>query len=71
MRTKVTENGVTVPRELLEGIDEVEIRRENDLVVLVPVDDQDPILKLGTHPVKTGAPDAADNHDEYIYGTDG
>ncbi|HLL52843.1 MAG TPA: hypothetical protein VK447_04800 [Myxococcaceae bacterium] len=29
----------------------------------------DPILRLGTSPVSTGAPDGAARHDRYLYGS--
>ena len=50
MKTKVTKDGVLVPRKFFKGIEEVEIRQENGLVVVVPVTD-DPILQLGASPV--------------------
>ena len=36
MRTKVTDEGVVIPKELLTGITEVEIRRQNGIIVVVP-----------------------------------
>ena len=67
MKTKVTEQGVLVPRKYFKGIEEVEIRKENDLVVVVPITD-DPILQLGRRPVSDDVEDASENHDQYIYG---
>jgi len=67
MKTKVTEQGVLVPKKYFKGIEEVEIRKENGLVVVVPVTD-DPILQLGKRPVSDGVKDASENHDQYIYG---
>ena len=32
MRLKVNENGLVIPRSLLEGIDEVEVSREGDSI---------------------------------------
>ena len=37
MRTKVTTAGVVIPQQWFEGVDEVEIRRENGHVVITPV----------------------------------
>lgn len=34
MTAKVTEEGLLIPRELLRGFEEVEIRRENDRVII-------------------------------------
>lgn len=67
MKTKVTEQGVIVPKKFLKGIKEVEIRKENNLVLVVPVTD-DPIFQLGSHPISDEIEDASENHDAYIYG---
>lgn len=68
MKTKVTEEGVLVPKKYFKGIEEVEIRKENNLVVVLPVTD-DPILQLGKRPIQDDVEDASENHDQYIYGT--
>lgn len=65
-KVKVTEQGVIEPREFFSGIDEVEIHKDRNLVIVQPVSD-DPILLLGTNPVKNEIEDAAENHDQYIY----
>ena len=67
MKAKVTKKGVVVPKELLEGVEEVEIRKEENLIVVVPTVTPDPILGFGTHPVHCGLSDASDEHDKYIY----
>jgi hypothetical protein len=67
MKKKVTAQGVLVPKKFFKGIEEVEIRKENGLVVVVPVID-DPILQLGRQPVSDEVEDASENHDQYIYG---
>ena len=36
MKVKVTEQGLMIPKEWLEGIQEVEVRIENHRIVLVP-----------------------------------
>jgi virulence-associated protein VagC len=66
MRAKVTEQGVVIPKQWLEGVTEVEIRRENNLIILVPIQDNDPIFSLGTEPVDLDVTDASTNHDVYI-----
>ena len=66
MKTKVTEQGVLVPKRYFKGIEEVEIRQENNLVIVVPLTD-DPILQLGRQPVSDDVEDASENHDKYIY----
>lgn len=66
MKTKVTEQGVLIPKRFLKGIEEVEIRREDNVILVVPVV-SDPILQLGENPVTTDVEDASENHDAYIY----
>lgn len=68
MRIKVTDQGVLIPRALLEGVNEVEIRSEHGVLVIVPVDATDPILELGKHPVRSDVTDGAEHHDRYLYG---
>ena len=70
MKVKVTEQGVVVPKEFLEGVEEVEIRKENNLIVVVPTTKDDPILEFGKHPVTCGVSDASEHHDRYLYGSD-
>lgn len=66
MRAKVTHQGVLIPKQWLEGIDEVEIRREQTLIVIEPVVVEDPILRLGTDPIVTDVDDASIHHDCYL-----
>jgi hypothetical protein len=67
LKTKVTEQGVLVPKRYFKGIEEVEIRKEKGSVVVVPVTD-DPLLQLGRRPVADDVEDASEHHDQYIYG---
>jgi virulence-associated protein VagC len=67
MKAKVTEQGVLIPKEFLAGIEEVEIRQEDNQIVIVPANKGDPILDLGKDPVTCGVPDASDHHDSYLY----
>lgn len=67
MKVKVTEQGVIVPKQMLEDFDEVEIRRENGFVLILPTVDEDPIFQLGTDPIDDDITDASERHDEYIY----
>ena len=64
MKAKVTEKGVVIPKEFLEGIEEVEIRKTDNLLVIVPTTRADPILGLGQNPVECGVPDASERHDQ-------
>lgn len=68
MRATVTEQGITIPRELLEGVKEVDIQKEDNKISVIPILSDDPIMLLGKHPVTCGLTDAAVNHDKYIYG---
>jgi hypothetical protein len=70
MVVKVTEDGVMIPKKLLNGAEEVEIRRERNLILVIPKGEADPIFKLGTDPVACNLPDASENLDKYLYGND-
>ncbi len=78
IKTKVTAQGVLIPRQLLEGIEEVEIKKENDVITIMPTEQMnsngsgsqlDPIWDLGENPVECGISDASERHDKYLYGT--
>ncbi len=68
MKTEVTEQGVTIPKQFLEGVKEVEIRREKNFILVIPLSGEDPITRFGKNPVSDEITDASVNHDEYIYG---
>ena len=67
MRTKVTENGVLIPKVWLEGIDEVDIQQTQNIIIVVPVQADDPILNLGKQPILLDVEDASLHHDRYLY----
>ncbi len=69
MKVAVTDKGVLIPKELLFDVEEVEIKRENDLIIITPSDKKDPILGLGKNPVTCKIPDASENLDKYLYGS--
>ena len=69
MKAKVTKRGLIIPKEMLAGADEVEIRKEKHRIVVSPVTKADPILNLGKRPVECGVPDASEHHDRYLYGS--
>jgi virulence-associated protein VagC len=50
MKVKVTEQGITVPKEFFVGVEEVEIRRENGWIVMVPTQSSVNRRMLGLHP---------------------
>lgn len=68
MKTEVTEQGITIPKQFLEGVKEVEIRKEKNYILVIPLLGEDPILRFGKNPVSDEITDASVNHDEYIYG---
>jgi virulence-associated protein VagC len=67
MIAKVGEQGLLIPKELLAGVDQVEIRQEDNTIRVVPIIANDPILRLGTEPIKDPITDASTNHDQYLY----
>jgi len=67
MRTKVTAKGVLIPKGWLEGIDEVDIQKAQNMIIVVPVHADDPILDLGKQPIRLDVEDASLNHDRYLY----
>ena len=67
MRTEVTDQGLLIPKRFLEGIKEVEIRKENGMILIVPLPLNDPILQLGQDPIDEDVTDASVEHDRYIY----
>ena len=68
MITKVTEQGVWIPKKWLDDVKEVEIRKEKDVILIFPIHvEPDPILQLGTQPVVTDVEDASIRHDHYLY----
>ena len=66
MRTQVTEQGIFIPKQMLEGVKEVEIRKEKSVIVIVPISDEDPILQFGKDPIEDVVTDASVNHDKYL-----
>ncbi len=67
MKMKVKKQGVLIPKEFFIGIQEVEIRQEAYMIVVIPLVAADPILQLGTEPLDDEITDAASNHDHYLY----
>lgn len=69
MRTKVTSEGLLIPKTMLPGVDEVEIRTEQQTIMITPVRAVlDPIFALGTSPVDDDISDGSVAHDRYLYG---
>lgn len=75
MIMKVTREGVTIPRRLFGEATEVDVRQEEERIVLVPVAEtetgippaaDDPIWEFGKNPVDLGVTDASVNLDKYL-----
>ena len=45
MRAKVTDQGITIPKSLLPNVDEVDIRKRNGMIEVVPVEADAPFIK--------------------------
>lgn len=82
MKIMVTSEGLLIPKEVAErlGSDEVEVIEEPGRLVIVAgrtslpdgeryprTKGDDPILRLGQAPVRTGASDGSTHHDAYLY----
>jgi hypothetical protein len=67
MRTEVTDEGLLIPKRFLEGVKRVEIRKEDGIVLVIPLTSEDPILQLGQNPIDDDVTDASVEHDRYIY----
>lgn len=67
MKARVTDEGVVIPKRFLKGVTEVEIRKEGQVVVVLPKSKEDSLSKFGRNPVPCGAPDASESLDEYLY----
>jgi len=54
--------------QFFEGIKEVEIRKENGAILIIPLPLEDPILRLGQNPIDDdNVNDASVEHDRHIY----
>lgn len=49
MKLKVTEKGVTIPKEFFTGVEEVEVRQENGCLMMVPTQSLQKPRVLGLH----------------------
>jgi hypothetical protein len=66
MKARVTDAGVLIPKDLLPGVTEVDIRKGDHCLLVVPVDEVDPIFELGDSPVTSDVTDASARHDLYV-----
>ncbi len=66
--SNVTEEGLLIPKEWLIGIEKVEIRKKDNIIMIKPFEKDDPIFKLGTKPVSCGVSNGSEEHDKYVRG---
>ena len=67
MRIAVTDQGVLIPKEWLPNVHEVDIQKDDDMIVVKPSSARDPIQDLGVNPVECGSTDGSEHHDHYLY----
>ncbi|MFH1077058.1 MAG: hypothetical protein V1753_09570 [Pseudomonadota bacterium] len=68
MRIAVTDQGVVIPRDWFPDVEEVEVEKARDAVVVRHSLAHDPILELGKNPVDCSINDGSEHHDNYLYG---
>lgn len=62
----LTDKGLLILKQLFEGIQEVEIRKEKNHIFIVPLVSDDAILQFGQSPIFEETDDASEHHDHYI-----
>lgn len=68
MKALVEEKGVLIPKRMLRGVKQVEIRKERSAIIVEPTAlNNDPIFELGKKPVRTGVTNGSVKHDEHLY----
>ena len=68
MKAAVGITGVLIPRRMLRGVKEVEIRKQGRNILVEPsARKSDPVFDLGKTPVHTGVNDGAEHHDAHLY----
>lgn len=70
MKAKITKKGLFIPVEFFDGIQEVDIQKKDNLILLVPSMKTDPIMELGKNPIPCDVVDGSENLDKYIYSSD-
>ena len=68
MKATVLKEGLLIPKKLLRGIKEVELKWEKGKILVEPTKlEEDTIFGLGSNPGRSGLTDASIRHDEYVY----
>lgn len=71
MKASVKKDGVLIPKKLLKGVKQVEIRKEGGRIIVLPIPaPDDPIWGLGSNPGRSGLHDLSERHDKYLYEKD-
>jgi hypothetical protein len=68
LRIAVTDQGMVIPKDWFPDVEEVDVEKTTDAIVVRPKLARDPILELGKNPVDCGIPDGSEQHDRYLYG---
>ena len=68
MRIAVTDQGVSIPRDWFPDVEEVDVEKTKDAVVVRPNLAYNPIIELGKNPVDCGVSDGSEQHDRYLCG---
>jgi len=71
MRIAVTDQGVVIPKDWFPDVEEVDVEKTRDAIVVRPNLARDPIVELGKNPVDCGISDGSEQHDRYLYGGNG
>lgn len=67
MKTRLTEQGIIIPKDMLVGIDEIENRRQAGMIIVVPVSARYHIFDIDRNPIDADITDASENQNYYIY----
>jgi hypothetical protein len=67
MRIVVTEQGALIPKSWLPDVSEVDIQKDEDVILVKPSSTRDSIQGLGADPVECGSADGSEHHDRYLY----
>ena len=71
MKVRVSQRGALIPKRLLGESEEVEVRKRDGIILVLPEGAADPVREFGRSPVECGEPEASSRHDECIYGDKG
>jgi len=67
MRAKINDKGLLIPKRFFKGFKEAEIKKENGLILVIPINSKDPVYELGKKPISSNVKDGSTKHDKYIY----